>query len=66
MSTKTTGIVLIVIGVIILLVFLLADALGLGADPTTVGWIQWLGAAIGLIVAIVGIVLATRKEKSKG
>ena len=61
MSKKTSGVVLIVVGVIVLLVFLLADFLGIGSDPTTVGWIQLLGAAIGLVVAIVGIVLATRK-----
>jgi len=63
MSTKTSGVVLIVIGVIALLVFLLADFLGLGSDPTTIGWIQLLGAAIGLVVAVVGIVLSTRKAK---
>ncbi len=66
MSNKSSGIVLIVVGVIVLLVFLLADVLGLGSDPTTIGWIQLLGAAIGLVLAIVGIVLATKKEKPKG
>ena len=66
MSNKTSGVVLIVIGVIVLLVFLLADVLGLGSDRTTIGWIQLLGAAVGLVVAVVGIVLATRKEKPKG
>jgi len=66
MSNKTSGVVLIVIGVIVLLVFLLADVLGLGADRTTIGWIQLLGAAIGLVVAVVGIFLATRKEKPTG
>jgi steroid 5-alpha reductase family enzyme len=64
MSTKTIGVILIVVGVIVLLVFLLADALGIGSDPTTIGWIQILGSAIGLVVAVVGIVLTTRKEKS--
>ncbi len=64
MSTKTSGVVLIVIGVIILLFFLLADVLGIGSDRATIGWIQLLGAGIGFVAAIVGIVLATRKEKS--
>ena len=61
MSTKTIGYALIVIGVIVLIIFLLADMLGIGSDPTTVGWIQLLGAAIGLVVAVVGFVLARKK-----
>jgi len=65
MSTKSIGYILIVIGVIILVLFLLADMLGMGSDPSVIGWIQLLGAAVGLIVAIVGVVLALRKEKSK-
>ncbi len=54
MSKKTIGIVLIVLGVILALFFLAADALGIGGSPG-IGWKQLLGAAIGIIIVIVGI-----------
>lgn len=49
------------VGVIILAGSLLADVLGVGSDPSMIGWRQLLGAAIGAVVAVVGIVLAIRK-----
>ncbi|NCP16691.1 hypothetical protein GW866_06580 [bacterium] len=48
MSTKTIGIALIAIGVLVLAVSLLADYIGLG---------------FGLVVAVVGVVLTLRKKK---
>jgi len=64
MSTKTIGIALIVIGVLVLAVSLLADYLGLGSGPAGIGWKQLIGAGVGLVVAVVGVVLALRKKKS--
>jgi asparagine N-glycosylation enzyme membrane subunit Stt3 len=64
MSTKAIGIALIVIGVLALAVSLLADYIGLGSGVAIIGWKQLLGAGLGLVVAIVGIVLALRKKKS--
>jgi len=61
MSTKSFGVLLIVVGVIILAVSLLADVLGFGSDLSAIGWRQQLGAAVGLVVAVVGIFLAARK-----
>ena len=65
MKTKYIGLALIVIGVIVILVSLLADVLGIGQDPTIIGWRQYLGAALGFIVVVVGFILARRKEKPK-
>lgn len=40
MSIKTNGLALIIIGILMLAVSLLADYLGLGSGPATVGWKQ--------------------------
>ena len=63
MSNKTLGFVVIVIGVVIAVVSLAADAIGIG-DRLGIGWIQLLGTAAGIIVALVGIWLAMRKPKA--
>jgi hypothetical protein len=62
MSKKNLSILLIVGGILIMLVMLFAGYLGLSPDRT-IGVKKLLGAAVGLIVAVVGIVLATRKEE---
>ena len=64
MSTKTIGIALIIIGVLVLAVSLLADYIGLGSGPAGIGWMQLIGVGVGLVVAVVGIVLALRQKKS--
>ena len=64
MSTKTIGLALIIIGVLVLAVSLLADYIGLGSGPAGIGWKQLLGAGIGLVAAIVGVVLSLRQKKS--
>jgi hypothetical protein len=64
MSTKTIGLALIIIGVLVLAVSLLADYIGLGSVPAGIGLKQFLGAGIGLVAAIVGVVLSLRQKKS--
>jgi hypothetical protein len=64
MSKRTIGIVLIVLGVILAVVALAADVLSIGGSPG-IGWKQLLGAAIGVIVAIVGIWLASNPPNQK-
>jgi len=39
---------------------LAADMLGIGAQPVVIGWKQLLGAAIGLIIILVGVWLVSR------
>jgi uncharacterized membrane protein YccC len=64
MSTKTIGIALIAIGLLVLAVSLLADYIGLGSGPAGIGWKQLIGVGFGLVVAVVGVVLALRQKKS--
>jgi hypothetical protein len=61
MSKKTIGFVFIVLGGVIAVVSLAADAIGIG-NKSGFGWQQLLGTAIGVIVVIVGAWLAVRKS----
>ena len=61
MSTKTSGIALIVIGLLVIAVALLAGYIGLSRSPV-IGTNKLIGAAIGLIIGIVGVVLSVRKK----
>jgi hypothetical protein len=63
MSKITLGILLIVLGVILVGVSLAADMIGIGVGAF--GTKQYLGTAIGIIVAIVGVWLALSKPKQK-
>jgi cation transporter-like permease len=65
MSAKTIGLGLIVVGVVGLAVSLLADQIGIGQNPQVIGPIQLGGAALGLVVALIGVFLARRKAKAK-
>jgi hypothetical protein len=53
MSKKTLGIVLVVVGVIVVIASLGADAFGFGGSPG-LGWKQALGAVVGVITVAVG------------
>jgi hypothetical protein len=59
-NKKTIGIALIVLGVVVLVVSLAADAIGLGGAPGF-GYRQIIGTIVGVIVAVVGYVLYSRK-----
>jgi hypothetical protein len=58
MDNKQLGIVLLVIGVIVLLLSLLANSIG---GATGFGYKQITGTVVGVILAIVGSVLFSRK-----
>jgi hypothetical protein len=62
MSKRTMGYLVIVLGAVVLIISLTADALGIGGAPG-LGWKQLTGAAVGLIVMIGGVWLASRKAK---
>lgn len=57
---KTTGIILLVVGIVVLLLSLLADVLRIGTW-SGFGFYQIGGAIVGAVVAIVGLVLMLRK-----
>ncbi len=61
MAKRNLGILMIVAGVLLILASLLADTIGLGAQPGIIGWKQILGAVIGAAVGIGGIILLGRK-----
>lgn len=64
MSIKTIGLALLSIGMLVLAVSLLADYIGLGSDPDTFGWKQWVGAGVGLVVALAGLGVTLFLKKS--
>ena len=59
MGGKTVGIVVLVVGIVVLLLSLVADLIGIGGNPSF-GYYQIVGAIVGAVVAVVGLVL-TRK-----
>jgi hypothetical protein len=58
---KTVSIVLIVAGIVILVLSLAADLVGLGGSNVVFGPQQIIGAVVGAIVTVVGLVLRLRK-----
>jgi hypothetical protein len=61
MSKRTLGILMIAAGVVLILASLLADTIGVGAQPGIIGWKQILGVVIGAVVSIGGIFFILRK-----
>jgi hypothetical protein len=60
MSTKTIGLILLVLGVLFVVVSVAADRLGIG-NSMGFGWKQQLGSVIGVILVIAGVVFTLRK-----
>lgn len=56
---KTTSIVLLIVGIAILVLSLFANSIGIG-NPARFGYIQIIGAIVGAIVAVVGLVMTLR------
>ena len=59
-NKKSIGIALLVVGVVLLIGSLAADAIGIGG-VAGFGYKQIIGAIAGVIVAIVGFVLYSKK-----
>ena len=59
-NQKTIGIVLLVVGAVVLIGSLAADAIGIGG-VAGFGYKQIIGAVVGVIAAIVGYVLYSKK-----
>jgi len=57
---KTVAIVLLVVGVVVLILSLIADAIGIGGSAGF-GPVQIVGIIVGVIAAVVGLVLTLKK-----
>ncbi len=64
MSKKTTGIILIVLGVLVAVFSFLVDLIGIGGDAGY-GYVQQGLTAVGVIILIAGLLLLLRKTKPK-
>lgn len=61
MSNKLVSIVLMLIGVLVFAASLLADSIGIGREPG-LGMLQLVGAAAGLVVALIGLRLFFKRK----
>ena len=60
MNKKTMGIALLAVGVVVLIGSLAADPIGIGG-AAGFGYKQIIGAVVGVIAAVVGFVLYSKK-----
>ena len=60
MNKKTIGIALLAVGVVLLIGSLAADPIGIGG-ASGFGYKQIIGAVVGVIAAVVGFVLYSKK-----
>jgi hypothetical protein len=60
MSKRMIGFGLVIIGSLMQIISLSADYLGIGQNPSVIGWKQLLGAAVGLVVILVGVWFVSR------
>jgi len=53
----TKGVIITLVGVAIVVIALIADLIGVGDNPATleIGWKQLLGAGVGLLVIVIGV-----------
>jgi hypothetical protein len=64
MSLRTVGLIIAIAGIIIALVFALADVIGLGGLPDRFGWRQTVGTGFGIAAFIAGgFVYMTNRSK---
>ena len=61
-TKKIVSILLLVVGVAVLILFAIADVIGIGDNPSF-GPVQITGVIVGAVVAVVGLVLLLKKEK---
>ena len=60
---KIAGIILLVAGIGLVILSLIIDLIGIGQTPVF-GWNQIVGAVVGVIVALVGIILMFIPQES--
>ncbi len=60
-GTRTVGIILLVVGLVIMVPSLLADIIGIGGDLPGFGQLQILGTVVGAILTAGGLFLKRKK-----
>jgi hypothetical protein len=60
-GTRTVGIILLVVGLVIMVPSLLADIIGLGDPSHSFGELQIVGTVVGAILTAGGLFLMRRK-----
>ena len=63
MSSKTLGLVLAIVGIIVTLISAFADGLGIG-DQIRFGSQQIAGTVLGVLIFIVGVVIYYRQRQA--
>ena len=63
MFTKTTGLIVAVVGVLVALFFALLDVIGVGSTARF-GYIQITGVVVGVLILIAGLVIYLRGDRS--
>lgn len=66
MGNKSIGVLLLIVGVLLAALSLLADVIGIGGQPDVIGWKQLLGAGAGVVIAVVGVIMARRRGGPAG
>jgi hypothetical protein len=64
MRKKLISWLLIIAGVLLIAVFLLADLIGIGSYPG-INYAQIIGAAVGVVVFVIGVWYLIRKPKKE-
>jgi hypothetical protein len=59
------AIILIAAGMLLLAVSILADAIGIGANAGVIGWKQYSGATVGLVLMLFGAHLALHHSRDR-
>lgn len=65
MSVQRIGQVIIVLGAIAAILSLAANPLGIGSNPREFGWLQSLGAVLGLLAIALGVWLTLREKPAQ-
>jgi hypothetical protein len=60
-KSKIFGVLFLVVGLIVLVMFAAADILQIGENPYTFGPIQIGGSIVGVVLIVIGLILLLRK-----
>lgn len=58
MNDKVLSLALMVLGIAMMAVSLLADLIGIGTNPVVIGWKQYSGAFLGVVLVLFGAHIA--------